>query len=248
MYKFFVKDEQIQKDIITIKNEDVNHIKNVLRIEINENIQICNIKNSQNYLCKVIEENTNYIKCEIIKLISQTTEPNTYIHVFQGLPKFDKMENIIQKLTEIGVCEITPLIMERCIVKLDKSAEEKKIERWRKIAEVAAKQSKRDVIPLINNCTNIKNMYNNIKDYDIVITAYEEENEQRVKDVLEKYKNLENLKVAIIIGPEGGISAEEIKELRNNNSKIVTLGKRILRTETAPIVLASIVLYELNDI
>lgn len=248
MYKFFVNDEQVQADTITIKNDDVNHIKNVLRIGINERIQICNKNTSQNYSCEIVEENLNSIKCKIIEPIHETTEANTYIHVFQGLPKSDKMENIIQKLTEIGVCEITPLVMERCVVKLDKASQEKKIPRWRKIAEVAAKQSKRDIIPLINYCTDIKNIYNQIKDYDIIITAYEEEKVQRVKEVLNNYKNVQNLKIALIIGPEGGISEEEIEELKKNNSKVVTLGKRILRTETAPVVLASIILYELNDI
>lgn len=248
MYKFFVNDEQIQSDTITIKNDDVNHIKNVLRIGINERIQICNKNTSKNYSCEIVEENLNSIKCKIIEPIYETTEANTYIHIFQGLPKSDKMENIIQKLTEIGVCEITPLVMERCVVKLDKSSQEKKISRWRKIAEVAAKQSKRDIIPLINYCTDIKNIYNKIKDYDIIITAYEEEKEQRIKEILNNYKNVQNLKIALIIGPEGGISKNEIEELKKNNSKIVTLGKRILRTETAPIVLASIILYELNDI
>ena len=248
MYKFFVNDEQIQEDTVIIENEDVNHIKNVLRIGINEKIQICNINSSKNYLCEILEEDTKYIKCKIINKINCTTEANTYIHVFQGLPKAEKMEDIVQKLTELGIRQITPVFMERCIVKLDEKAHKKRIERLQKIAEAAAKQSKRDMIPLINYCIDIENLSNQLENFDLIITAYEEEKNNKIRDVLKGYKDKRDLKVALIIGPEGGISLKEVKKLQNANSQFVTLGPRILRTQTAPIVLSSIILYELNDI
>ena len=119
MYKFFVNNNQIKDNEIEIINEDVNHIKNVLRLEKNEEIQICDADNSKNYICQIIEINSKSIKCNIINEITETTESNVYIHIFQGLPKSEKMETIIQKNTEIGVSEFTPVLMERCIVKLD---------------------------------------------------------------------------------------------------------------------------------
>ena len=158
------------------------------------------------------------------------------------------MEQIIQKATEIGVSDITPLKMERCVVKLDEKTELKKIERWQKIAEVAAKQSKRDKIPVVHSCVSLKNIYEKLKKYDIVIVAYEEEKDISIKQVLKQIDPKNNPNIAIIIGPEGGIAKEEINFLKTlSNAKIVTLGKRILRTETAPLVLASIIMYEFDE-
>lgn len=247
MFKFFVTEDQIKDKIIDIIEDDVNHIKNALRLEVEDKIEVCDINNSNNYLCKIIELNKKYVKCEIIEEIKNNNETNLYLHIFQGIPKAEKMETIIQKTTEIGVSEITPLVMQRCIAKLDNKTSLKKVERWQKIAEVAAKQSKRDKIPIINLPINIKNVYEKLANYDIVLIAYEEEKDNAIKKILNKVPKKENLKIAIIIGPEGGITKEEIKELSNENVKTVSLGKRILRTETAPIVLASIIMYEFDE-
>lgn len=122
-----------------------------------------------------------------------------------------------------------------------------KNERWKKIAEVAAKQSKRDKIPIINLPIDIKNIYEKIKDYDIVLVAYENEKNNTLKHVLQNTIKRNNLKIAIIIGPEGGIEQKEIEQLKMNKVNIVTLGKRILRTETAPVVLASLIMYEFDE-
>jgi len=247
MYKFFVKEEQIEDDKINIIGEDVNHIKNVLRLEVEEKICICNKNTSQSYMCKIIEFYNNSVICEILEEVLDTTEANTYIHVFQGLPKADKFEYIIEKCTEIGVKEITPVAMKRSIVKLEEKDKTKKLDRWKKIAEVAAKQSKRDSILKVNNVINFQNIFENAQDYDILLVAYEEEKEITLKNVLSKFKDKQNLKVAVIIGPEGGIDANEINLLKENSFVSVTLGKRILRTETAPLVISSNILYELED-
>lgn len=247
MYKFFVKEDSINENEINILNDDVKHIRSVLRLPINEKIEICNIDNSINYLCKIIAIDSECVKCEIIEKVQESNETKLYLHVFQGIPKAEKMENIIQKVTEIGVSEITPVEMLRCIVKLDDKAKKNKIERWQKIAESAAKQSKRDKIPKVNYPISLKKIYEKINEYDIVIVAYEEEKNNSIKQQLEKIKNKEDLKIAIIVGPEGGIDKKEIEELEKNNVKTVTLGKRILRTETAPIVLSSIIMYEFNE-
>jgi len=247
MYKFFVKEEQIEDNKINIVGEDVNHIKNVMRLEKGENDYVCNKDTSKSYVCKIIEVNNNVVKCEIIEEVLNTTEANTYIHIFQGLPKSDKFEFIIEKCTEIGIKEITPVSMKRSIVKLEEKDKTKKLDRWKKIAEVAAKQSKRDSILKVNNVINFQNIFENAQDYDILLVAYEEEKEITLKNVLSKFKDKQNLKVAVIIGPEGGIDANEINLLKENSFVSVTLGKRILRTETAPLVISSNILYELED-
>lgn len=247
MYKFFVDSEQIQKDTITIRGEDVNHIKNVLRLEINDKIEVTDMSTSSCYECQLQEITKEVIKANIVKKIEVSNEPSTYLHIFQGLPKADKLEWIIQKAVEVGVAEITPVIMERTIVKLDDKTKIKKVERWKKIAEVAAKQSKRDKIMNINVPIRIQNIYEKAKNYDIVLVAYENEKQSDIKSVLQQFKRKENLKIAVVIGPEGGLETKEVEYLMNCGAKVVTLGKRILRTETAPIVLASVIMYEFDE-
>ena len=216
MYKFFVKANQIEGNKVQIIGEDVNHIKNVLRLQPNENIQVCNIDEEKTYITKILEIQPNKIIVEIMEEFFHRAEPNILLHIFQGLPKQEKMEQIIQKATEIGVKDITPVKMERCVVKLDEKS--------------------------------FKNLYEILKKYDIVIVAYEEEKQINIKQVLKDAKQNNSKEIAIIIGPEGGIAKEEIEFLNTlSNVKIVTLGKRILRTETAPLVLASIIMYEFDE-
>lgn len=247
MYKFFVNEEQISDNDIEIINDDVNHIKNVLRLNVGDEIEISNNSNSEKFLCKINELNNKFVKCDIVEKIERNNEPSVYLHIFQGLPKAEKMETIIEKCTEIGVSEITPVIMKRCVVKLDDKSSEKKTLRWQKIAEVAAKQSKRDKIPHINFPISIKNIYEKIANYDIVLVAYENEENTSIKGLLKELKTKQKLNIAVIIGPEGGIEEDEIEYLRSIGANVVTLGKRILRTETAPIVIASIIMYELDE-
>lgn len=250
MPKFFVNQDQVHENRIEIIGQDVNHIRNVLRLEINEEIQICIKEQETTYNCIIEEIEKEYVLCNIKEKVEDTTESNVSIHVFQGLPKADKLEFIIEKCTEIGVKKITPVIMSRSIVKLNEKDKNKKLERWRKIAEVAAKQSGRDKILEVNSVLNFKNIFENLQEYDIVLVAYEKEKKNSLKNVLNKIKD-ENktYKIAVLIGPEGGIDSIEIEELKKNvnNIEIVTLGKRILRTETAPIVISSNILYELEE-
>lgn len=247
MYKFFVKDEQINDNKINIEGNDVNHIKNVLRFEVGQKICICNNSTSKSYICKILNFDNNGVECQILEELLETTETNTYIHIYQGLPKSDKFEWIIEKCTEIGVKEITPVIMKRTIVKLDDKDKLKKLDRWQKISEVAAKQSKRDTILKINNVINFENIFEKVKDYDILLIAYEEEKDNTLKSILNTFKGKENIKVAVIIGPEGGIDKNEINLSKQNNFIPITLGRRILRTETAPLVVSSNIIYELED-
>lgn len=248
MRKFFVKENQINSELITILDEDVNHIKNVLRLNVGENLQICDIDSSKNYICEILELTAKSVTCKILEEIQSIAEGNVELHIFQGLPKADKMELIIQKGTELGVSEFVPVSFKRSIVKISPKDEKKKIDRWNKISEVAAKQSKRDIIPKVRNVESIKNVCNEIKDYNIVLLAYELEENNYIKNELLKIKNTkENYKIAVIIGPEGGIEKEEVEVLENAGAKVISLGKRILRTETVALQVSSIIMYELEN-
>lgn len=249
MPKFFVKKEQINNEKIVIIGQDVKHIKNVLRKNIGDELVICNIDNQKDYLCEIANIEESKIICKINHIMETTAESNVKVTIMQGLPKADKMELIIQKSVELGVSEIIPVEMNRCIVKLNNKDASKKIERWQKISEVAAKQCGRNLIPTIKPLINIKNICNLIHEYDIVIVAYENEKEitikHELKKLLEQYENKE-INIAILVGPEGGISEKEIELLRENGAITVSLGKRILRTETVALNVLSIIMYELE--
>lgn len=247
MRKFFVNDENIVENNIKILGTDVNHIKNVLRLKIDDVIQICNSKTQKNYVCKITEITKNIVNTEIIDEIDTVTEGNIELTIFQGLPKSDKMELIIQKGTELGVTKFVPVAFKRCIVKLTGKDEEKKISRWQKIAEMASKQSHRDIIPKVEKVIDAKKICNFFEEYDIVLLAYEDEKENYIKNELLKLKeSKDKLKIAVIIGPEGGIEFEEVQQMKNEGAKVISLGKRILRTETVALQVSSIIMYELE--
>lgn len=248
MPKFFVAENQINNNKITIIGNDVNHIKNVLRQKSGDKITICDTSKEQDYLCKIDKIEEKSIDCNIIEKLENNTESNVKVTIFQGLPKADKLELVIQKSVELGVYDITPLQMKRCVVKLNEKDKAKKIQRWQKISEVAAKQCGRNIIPKINNIVNVKEVCNLCNEYDIVLIAYENEKENTLKKELKNLKKLdkEEIKVAIIIGPEGGIAPEEIEMFEENGAKIITLGNRILRTETVALSVLSIIMYELE--
>jgi len=245
MQKFFIKSEQIKDDKIKIIGTDVNHITNVLRLKKEDEIQICDEDTTNNYIAEILEYDKEKVICKILEKIDSKVESNVNITVYQGLPKADKMELIIQKTTEIGVKTIIPVSMERCIVKLIPKDEEKKIDRWQKIAEVAAKQSKRDIIPKIEKVQRLEKVCADINGYDLFIVAYEDEERLTLKEVLRENNKAKN--IAVLIGPEGGIDSKEIDKLKQNGAIVVTLGNRILRTETAPIVISSNIIYELEN-
>lgn len=251
MPKFFVKEEQIQENQIIILGQDVNHIKKVLRAKIGDELQICNSQNGENFLCEIDNLEEEKIICQIKEKIQEQVESNIEVTIFQGLPKADKMEYIIQKSVELGVYDITPVEMKRCVVKLNEKDKSKKIERWQKISEVAAKQCGRDIIPQINNIINIKNICNLIQEYDMVLVAYENEEKNTLKEQLENIKKQNNskskVKIGIIIGPEGGLEEKNVETLKENGAKVITLGRRILRTETVALNVLSIIMYELEN-
>ena len=223
MPKFFVPTNQIEKDKIVIQNDDVNHIKNVLRAKVDDKIDICDYNTSKNYVCKIEEIEDKVIRCKIIEEIDSNVESEIKVSIFQGIPKVDKMELVIQKSVELGAYDITPIEMKRCVVKLKEKDKTKKIQRWQKISEVAAKQSGRDIIPNINNIININKLCESLEKYDLVLVAYENEKINTLKNELIKIKNNKKVKIAIIIGPEGGIDKSEIEQLEKYNAKIVKI-------------------------
>lgn len=216
MPKFFVNENQVNDKEIEILGQDVKHIKNVLRKAVGDEIIVCNATSGKDYLCEIDNLEENKINCLITKELDTSVESNIKVTIMQGLPKSDKMELIIQKSVELGVYEIIPIEMKRCVVKLNGKDASKKIERWQKISEVAAKQCGRNIIPQIKSVINVKNICNLLEEYDIVLIAYENEKENTIKQELKRLKEIykdKEIKIAIIIGPEGGIAEEEIELL-----------------------------------
>lgn len=248
MAKFFVEEDQLNLEDkeITIIGDDVNHIKNVLRLTKDDKISISvKSSNPKNYIVSIKNIDRDSIKCQILGKDDRISETNIKLSIFQGIPKSDKMETIIQKCTEIGAYDFIPLEVKRCVAKIEKKDSIKKISRWQKIAEVAAKQSGRNIVPTVKDIINIEKLCEMIKDYELVIVAYEQEKNMSIKDILEKNDKIH--KVAIVIGPEGGFEEKEIEILKNAGAKVISLGNRILRTETAPIVISSIIFYHFNE-
>ena len=163
MPKFFVKTNQIEENKIKIIGEDVKHINQVLRAKIGEELTICNLDTTLNYITTISQITPEYVMCDIQDCVKSFVESNVQVTIFQGLPKADKMEYIIQKNTELGAKQIVPVEMVRCVVKLDSKKEGKKIERWQKIAESAAKQSGRDLIPTVEMSIDINNLCEKIE-------------------------------------------------------------------------------------
>ena len=248
MPKFFVKDNQVEDNKITILGDDVNHIANVLRMKVGDEIQICNTDTTENYNVELNEFSKDSIVCKVLEKIASEAESSINLKIFQGIPRSDKMELIIQKSTELGVKAIVPVEMERCISKITGKDEKKKIERWQKISEVAAKQSGRDIIPKIEHVIKIKEISEHVSEYDMIIVPYKKAEGYSFKDAIEelKIKDNKNLNIGIVIGPEGGYEPSEVELLQNAGAKVVTLGKRILRTETVALAMASVIMYELG--
>lgn len=248
MSKFFIKNENKEEEKIKIVGTDVNHIKNVLRLKMGDKIQVCNQETRENFVCEIVEIHKEFVQTKIVEKVETVSEGNVELHIFQGLPKADKMELIIQKGTELGVSEIVPVAFQRSIVKFSGKDEAKKLQRWQKIAEVAAKQSGRDLVPEIKEVIDVKKICHLVQEYDIILLAYEEEKENTLKNELLQIKGTrKDFRIAVVIGPEGGIEKEEVLLLKNAGAKVVSLGRRILRTETVALVVASIVMYELED-
>lgn len=247
MYRFFVKPEQIdmEEKKVHITGSDVNHIKNVLRMRQGETILISAGDNLE-YTCLVGEMEAEEVIADISYVQEVGMELPSKIYLFQGLPKSDKMELIIQKAVELGVAEIVPMATKRAVVKLDAKKAAKKVQRWNEIAKSAAKQSKRGLIPEVKPVMSFKEAVEYGKSMDMLLIPYEDaKGIAHSREVVETVKDKKSL--GIYIGPEGGFPEEEVSLAMKAGAEPVTLGHRILRTETAGMTLLSILMFMLEE-
>lgn len=247
MHCFYIDKHQILKDQIMITGPDVNHIKNVLRMDTQDEVTICD-GDGMIYRCRLSELNGKEILADIIESKEADTELPCKIYLFQGLPKKDKMEWIIQKAVELGVFEVIPVKTKYSVVRLEEEKKEKKkLLRWQAISEAAAKQSGRGIIPLVERPVTFKEAVERIKKLDAGVIPYE-----RSKGMDSSRAAVENGAkkgtIGILIGPEGGFSAEEVSMARDAGIEPISLGKRILRTETAGLAMLSLFMFQMECI
>ena len=244
MYHFFVSEEQINGENAYIEGSDVNHIVNVLRMKPEEELLI-SVKGDWDYLCKIVDIETDRVNLKVLESMEQRELP-VNITLLQGIPKSDKLEMIIQKAVELGVSEIIPVKTKRVVVKIDEKKVDTKVNRWNAIAESAAKQSKRSIIPKVHEPMSIDNALEIVKDFGVKLIPYENadgiDKTRKILDNMDKTKN-----IAVFIGPEGGFEESEVDSIKNSGFEVITLGKRILRTETAGLALLSNIMIRLED-
>lgn len=232
MYQFFVEPSQIMGKRIVIQGSDVNHIKNVLRMRVGEEIAVSNGVDGREYRCGIEEFTADEVICSLRFIKEDGVELPSKIYLFQGLPKADKMELIVQKAVELGAYEIIPVAAKRCVVKLDEKKAAGKRSRWQGIAEAAAKQSKRGIIPQIREVMNMKQAIAFAQQMDVRLIPYElAEDMGHTRELIGAVRPGQS--VAIFIGPEGGFEEIEIQAALQAGIEPITLGRRILRTETA---------------
>ncbi|MGN1139715.1 MAG: 16S rRNA (uracil(1498)-N(3))-methyltransferase [Oliverpabstia sp.] len=247
MYRFFVGQSQIdlEQKKISITGSDVNHIKNVLRMKNGEEVLISDGECFE-YTCRIDEMNQGEVLLSIADRKEAERELPSRIYLFQGLPKSDKLELIIQKAVELGVYEIIPVDMKRTVVKLDGKKQEAKLRRWQGIAESAAKQSKRIVIPQIHPLMSFSEALQYAENLDVRLMPYElAEDMQHTRKILERIQPGQS--IGVFIGPEGGFAPEEVEAALHSQLQPITLGKRILRTETAGMAVLSILMFLVED-
>lgn len=246
MYQFFVEPGQIQGRRIIITGSDVNHIRNVLRLKPGEEIAVSNGTDGREYRCGIESFTEDEVICSLRFVKEDGVELPSRIHLFQGLPKADKMELIVQKAVELGAYEVIPVAARRCVVRLDEKKAASRISRWQGIAEAAAKQSRRGIIPQVHPVMNMREAVAYAHAMEVKLIPYElAENMGHTKEILEAVKP--GTDIAVFIGPEGGFEQEEIELATAAGIEPVTLGRRILRTETAGLTVLSWLMYHLES-
>ena len=244
MYHFFVEEEQVNSENAYISGSDVNHIVNVLRMKIGAELLI-SVKGDWDYLCKIEEIENDRVNLKLLESMEQRELP-IKLTLLQGIPKSDKLEMIIQKAIELGVSNIIPVKTNRVVVKIDEKKTQAKVNRWNAIAQSAAKQSKRSIIPKVLNPQTLDNALEIVKDYGVKLLPYENaDGIKKTKDILNSLDSKNN--IAVFIGPEGGFEEAEVKKSTDSGFEVITLGKRILRTETAGLALLSNIMIRLEE-
>lgn len=245
MYRFFVEEHQIEPTRIHITGSDVNHIRNVLRMKPGEEILV-SAQGKLEYRCRIEELGEEEVTAVILYAMESDLELPADIYLFQGLPKGDKMEFIIQKAVELGVHEVIPVASRRCVVKLDEKKARNKTARWQGISESAAKQSKRMIVPEIHPVMNFSEALQYAKKLDLILVPYELA--KGIGHTRELFSSIRpGQSVGIFIGPEGGFEEEEIRQAVDAGAMPITLGRRILRTETAGMTVLSILMYLMEE-
>lgn len=246
MYQFFVEPGQIRDKEVIITGSDVNHIRNVLRMRPGEEIAVSNGIDGREYRCGIERFTEDEVICTLRFVKEDGVELPSRIFLFQGLPKADKMELIVQKAVELGAYEVIPVAARRCVVRLDAKKAAAKIGRWQGIAEAAAKQSKRGVIPNVHPVMNMREAVAYAGTMDIRVIPYElAEDMGHTRDVIGAVEPGKD--IAVFIGPEGGFEECEVQMAVEAGIEPITLGKRILRTETAGLTVLSWLMYHLES-
>ena len=246
MHHFFAEPSRIKDKVISVEGADVNHMKNVLRMKPGEQVEI-NDGQGKRYLCEVDRYEDEYAFLRIVSSGGDGTELPSRIFLFQGLPKADKMELIIQKAVELGVHQIIPTATKRTVVKLDAKKAEKKTERWNGIALSAAKQSGRSMVPEVLPVMSFQQALKYAQEMNVVLMPYEKaEGMKPTSQIISSVCPGQD--IAIFIGPEGGFQEDEVERAVQSGAHPITLGRRILRTETAGIAVLSILMYHLESV
>lgn len=247
MSRFFVEPANIKDHYVYIDNqEDINHIKKVLRLSQNDTIMICD-GHGKEYKASIEEINHKEVKAKMLEASVSSGEPSIRVTLYQGIPKAAKMEYIIQKVTELGIENIVPVMMHRTVVKFDgQKGQQKKVRRWQRIAYEAAKQSNRGRIPKVFAPISYDEAIGQMSRMDIPLIPYEQEQSNALKDVLKDRTDAKS--IGIMIGPEGGFDDEEVKKAKELGLSPITLGPRILRTETAGMAVLAILMYVMGEV
>lgn len=244
MQRYFVTPDAVQDERVTITGDDVKHIVRVMRMEAGDEVIVCD-GIGHAYRVELEETGNEQVVGRIVETMEQKVESAVKITLAQGLPKGDKMELIVQKGTEVGIARFIPTEMARCIVQYDAKKEQKRRERWQKIAKEAAEQAHRTLIPSVAESMTLKQLLRAKDGFDLIVVPYEAEKSQGLRTVLDQYPEARN--ICVVIGPEGGIAEEEIEQALAAGAIPVTLGPRILRTETAGLVAATCIYYQYGE-
>lgn len=250
MQRYFVQPEQLTADTVTITGEDVKHISRVMRSKIGDEV-IVSDGVARVGIAKIIAMDVQQVQANIIEWLASQSEPRVQVTIAQSLPKGDKMEVVIQKCTEIGAATFLPFLSSRTVVQYDNKKEAKRSERWRKIAKEAAEQAHRDVIPQVLPPVTWKQLLSTFSGYDLVCFCYEKEEGKQLRDIVAPFvKGMDEnrqYRVAIVVGPEGGFTEQEVEEAEGANAIAIGLGARILRTETAAMAALTCIMYESGE-
>lgn len=247
MHRFIVDPANIQNGQVKLDGDDLKHLRKVLRLGPGDTINVFD-GSGKEYEAKVLSVDKTQALAEITSAFLAEAEPEIQLTLFQGLPKGEKMDLIIQKGVELGVHKIIPVLTERTVVQLDKNDFGKKAERWSKIAREAAKQCRRAVVPYVSEPISFMEAIIESKKYDAVLLLYENESKKCLKETLKCYTINKIKEIALFVGPEGGFAAQEIEKYTNSGFEVAGLGKRILRAETAAISVISIIMYEMGEL